>query len=446
MIATLRSEITAGILQPGDFLPSELSLGEQYDLSKNTIRKGLDVLYTEGYIEKIPRIGNRVVVPKDVEGVTIQFGYYSSMEKENNLAELINAFQKRYPHIHVNLVRTHRVPEHYLSQLLSDNLDVIAINLFDFNYLKASLPDIELFEPLEEDEDTYPFLKSPFAIDGALYAQPLVFSPVILCYNKEHFQESNMSEPDSSWTWDDVREAGKRLANPPHRYGLYFHIPSENRWPLFLLQHNARFQKDEKEVFHLRDDQKIKDGLRTGMKIIGDKEMFPSFYSENDYDVQALFASGKVSMVICTYDFINAFRDIGFAYDIAPVPHCGDPKTLTVIIGLGIRRMSQNKQAAKLFVDYMKSYEAQLLIRCQTLSIPAAKLAAEWVGEEPIANRPRRYHMYREIIPTFHFFSELGIPPDKIPAIRNELIFYWSQLNDLDSVLKRIEEKLNEKD
>ncbi|MGO4498344.1 GntR family transcriptional regulator [Paenibacillus sp. 2RAB27] len=38
MVASLSHNIVTGKLQPGEYLPSELMLAEQYSLSKNSIR------------------------------------------------------------------------------------------------------------------------------------------------------------------------------------------------------------------------------------------------------------------------------------------------------------------------------------------------------------------------------------------------------------------------
>src|SRR5690606_19663970 len=94
----------------------------------------------------------------------------------------------------------------------------------------------------ERREDTYPFLNSLFE-DGrsdGLYAQPFAFSPVILCYNKEHFTEKGVFEPDSSWTWHDFWEQVGKLPSE-NRFGFFFNLASLNRWILFFLQNGAEF-------------------------------------------------------------------------------------------------------------------------------------------------------------------------------------------------------------
>ena len=47
---TLKNDILSGIYQPGDKIPSENQLVQEYDLSRHTVRKALSILEEEGYI------------------------------------------------------------------------------------------------------------------------------------------------------------------------------------------------------------------------------------------------------------------------------------------------------------------------------------------------------------------------------------------------------------
>jgi DNA-binding GntR family transcriptional regulator len=51
----LRGQIESGELQPGDRIPSVLSLAQQYDLAAGTVRKALAQLQREGLVES--RVG-----------------------------------------------------------------------------------------------------------------------------------------------------------------------------------------------------------------------------------------------------------------------------------------------------------------------------------------------------------------------------------------------------
>ncbi|MEU8832365.1 GntR family transcriptional regulator [Streptomyces sp900116325] len=61
---TLRTEIRAGQLNPGDRLPSETALAERFKVSVPTIRQALGVIQGEGLVEKRHGTGNFVRRPR----------------------------------------------------------------------------------------------------------------------------------------------------------------------------------------------------------------------------------------------------------------------------------------------------------------------------------------------------------------------------------------------
>ncbi|QHE85739.1 GntR family transcriptional regulator [Hydrogenophaga sp. BPS33] len=59
----LLQRITSGELPPGSLLPTEQSLGEQFRVSRITVRGALRELELQGLIDRRPGIGSRVQVP-----------------------------------------------------------------------------------------------------------------------------------------------------------------------------------------------------------------------------------------------------------------------------------------------------------------------------------------------------------------------------------------------
>jgi len=63
IVNDIKGKIEKGILKPGDLLPSENELSEQFDVSRTTLRKSLALLVNEKYIYTIPGKGNYVCEP-----------------------------------------------------------------------------------------------------------------------------------------------------------------------------------------------------------------------------------------------------------------------------------------------------------------------------------------------------------------------------------------------
>ncbi len=445
MICSIRDDIISGRHGTGDYLPSEYDLGKKFQLSNKSVRKGLDVLVNEGLIEKIPKVGNLVAWPSSDQSIIVRLGYHRSTSNEIALPLLLSEFRKKYPHI---LVQPVEIPKENIYQSINEYinagmLDVVSFNQFTFRELVEN-DRVELLQPCQPNEGLYPFVSKAFDHGSQQFVQPIAFSPVLLCYNRDHFAEAGISEPDSSWTWKDLLQHAERLAIEKERFGFYFHLFSTNRWPLFLLQNGSVFSRNA-EGHYMISDTGLIESLDVCGAILDAPNVFPTMLSASDADAEELFLAGKVSMILTSYFALNDLKNASFPYDVAPVPHLHDFKTLLIVIGFGISRKSQVKEAARQLVDFLQSPASQLTIRQKTLSLPALKSAAEWSGKELI-QRPSRFNMYREIIPTYRLFTDLQLSTGQLTGMFREVKQYWSKLHDKHTLYQRLENMLNNTD
>lgn len=440
LVHTLREEIVSGRRMPGEFLPSEREFSKMYQLSNLTVRKGLELLVAEGLIDKIPRVGNKVIAPARASGpIQLNFGYYTSIPRETGIEKLLAQFQEQHPDIDVQAVPFSNESPNIVKQYLNNGMfDLITLNN---NHFKAYAENgwTDAFEPLHADAEIYEFLTRLFTDDGQLYVQPFIFSPVILCYNRQHFLENRVLEPDGGWSWDRMFDIASQLAIPNERLGFYYHFLSANRWAVFLLQRGGAFEKDENGRIRLRDTSMM-EAFRFCREV---QEHFP-ILSENiaNGDVERLFVQGKVSAMMTSYTHLNFMLDKPIQFDISPVPHFGLPTTLLMTIGLAVNRNSRHKEAAMKLASFLTSETAQLSIRQHTYSIPALKPAAEWVGEEKMF-RPSRFSLFREIVSSFRPFTDLGIGDKQFKAIEREVKLYWAGLESEESFCSRLEQLLS---
>lgn len=437
MVAGLRDEIVGGILSVGSFLPSEVELGKRYQLSKNSVRKGLDMLVAEKLIEKVPCVGTRVCAPAVQGGVTIRLGCYSGVMEQTGLNRILSEFHVAFPHIRVQTVALPFVNYHesIMDCLHNGMLDAFTVNQNDFCHF-AENDNLDWLEPIDPPSGLYPFLHRAFVSEKRQYAVPFVFSPVVLCYNRDHFAAKNMREPDSSWTWSDFLTAAAQLSEGSGRFGFYFYLLSLNRWPVFLLQSGAKFRAERDGAVRIAGT-KLQEALALCRELI-DSGSFLSLFAEGTNDAEFLFSQEKVSMIMTTYFSLNYIQNKGFAFDISPLPYFEQPASLLSAIGLGINRKSEHKEAVRTLIDYLLDYPAQLSVRQNSHSIPSLIQAAEWSGQGSVKH-PSRYHMYREIIPTFKYVTDLHITPAELDMMNSELKMYWSKLEREDDVCRRLE-------
>jgi len=134
MVSTIRQQILKGDIKIGEYLPSELLLAEQFGLSKNSVRKGLEELVAEGLIVKKSRIGNMVVSTQPFDQIILRVGYYPTLIKDAQFQELIRKFEVENPNIKVQTIA---LPyDHYQQTVFdffhNDMIDVVTINFKDF--------------------------------------------------------------------------------------------------------------------------------------------------------------------------------------------------------------------------------------------------------------------------------------------------------------------------
>ncbi|TBL72636.1 extracellular solute-binding protein [Paenibacillus thalictri] len=427
MVQSLRRDIVSGKLPIGGFLPSESDLEGQFHLSNNSVRKGLDILVQEGLLEKIPRVGNRVLSPSPHATTVIKFGYHNTIGNQTEIADLIAKFHKLCPHIQVQPLE---LPENSYSHAIEEYLEAGLLDVVMFN--NNSFQDFVengstgLLEPVDIGADIPRFLQEPFIHNGRSLAYPFIYSPVILCYHRGHLQEKGVPEPDSSWSWDDLLRHVKQLAVKNERFGFYFHLQSRNRWPVFLLQSGLSLpvaaDSDRTGL-----EERLKTSLEMCRELLASSEDSPMALSEAD--AESLLQREKVSVMMTTYFFLNALKRSDLPFDVAPLPALYNSNTLLLVVGLAMNSKSSCKEAAGRFVQFLTSYETQLFIRQHTLNIPAHSRVAEWRGTEHL-NRPSRFSMYREIIPTYRSLSDLGVSNAKLRDIQREVMLYVSGLQD----------------
>lgn len=439
MVTSIRNNIITGTLEPDQYLPSEKQLAEQYGLSVQSVRKGLDLLVGEQLIVKIPKVGSKVVDPAEKGAVTIRLGYPPTLPDDADIHRLIAMFHREHPNIRVQAVPLGNSSyEQYKPYLDSGMLDVILINYSSYLQFaeNGGLGDLDV---LERQEELYPFLSDAFTENGQLRVQPFVFSPLVLCYNRAHFAQLGLQEPNSSWSWQRLIECAAALDIPNERVGFRCYFSTPNRAALLLMQRGKAFERSADGHLKLSGTPMM-EAIRYSRQFYENIPALPNSLMDWEAQKVHMFGQNKLSIVILSYFILNHLRECDLDYDIAPVPHFGDALTVLLVIGLAVNRHSKNKEAARKLVDFMVSAKAQLAIRQSTCSLPARVTAAEWSGPDtgPI-NRPSRFSLFREIIPSYRLFTNLNVRESEYRALFNELRLYWAGLEDEEALIRRVE-------
>lgn len=428
MVNTLRSEIVSGHYRFGDYLPSEKILAARFNLGNLSVRKGLEQLVEASLIEKIPRVGNRVCIERSARpSVTLTLSCSSVTVRNLELPRLLGEFHKQYPWIHV---------EYRIQSGPLEGDDVVTIDNFQFQRL-VEANEVQELAPLDVQPDIYPRLLEPFMLEGQLYLQPVVFSPVVLCYNKAHFRECGLNFPNGDWTWDDLVRSAERLSEVKGRSGFCFHVPDLNRWPLFLLQSGGAFEWNGSRLKSIRGTP-LMEGIRLCRSLIQNRKVFPLYWSQDNSDIGRMFADGKISMALTTYLGLNRWKLTGLDYDISPVPFMNTPRTLLLSLGIGVSAKTRYPEEARLLAGFFTSPIAQRFIQKHTLSIPSSCSLPVRVKEDAI-RRPERYPLFHVMMFSFRTHQALNVPTKVFSILFRQIKAYWADLIDEDELCARLE-------
>jgi multiple sugar transport system substrate-binding protein len=440
MVDWLRSEIRKGTYAEGSRLPSEKELAAKYGLSNNSIRKGLEQLVEDGLIEKIPRVGNRVKAGQAGRApVTLTLGCNIATMRNLELGVLLDDIHRRYPWITVQTKFHSGMPSD--EQGNARSFDLIMMDNFQFQRIIEE-GHADRLKALTVSDGFYPSLVKLFDFEHSCRMQPVIFSPIVLCYNKAHFRECGLEEPDGAWTWHDLMRYAERLSNGKGRYGFGIHVQDMNRWPIFLLQSGERFEWEGDRPKDVRGTRLL-DSLKVCKSIIHNRQASPLFLSENNNDTLQLFMEGKLSMVLNSYMGLNVWKHAELDYDVSPIPFIHEPRTLMICLGIGVSANTGHMEDAMLLVEYFGSARARNLIANHTLSIPALRSLPALSADSAI-RRPDRYSLYREILFSGRTHGDLNIPVTAFPRLFQPLKSYWADMIDEDELCDRIGKALTE--
>lgn len=464
---SLRDDIRQERLKIGDYIPSEVELAKRFHISKETVRRALDDLVAEGIIIKIRRVGNKVAgavnspaspaderisVPpapfsveadhfddtstlnnSDQETITLKLAYNPSLEQETNLSALISLFELHNPGIRIQLI-----PSPFPVELAQHGIaDVFTVSSWDHLKLRDQDPSLRLLAPPPVTESAARILESHFYNHkGQITAAPFVFSPIVLCYNRDHLETCGIEEPNDSWTWYTLLKHARKLSKELDIWGFAAHIQSLNRWPVFLLQNEFRF--------HISEESKVSENpimwesLRMARDLVQQQRSTVPLLTENDTDAERWFREGKASMIMTTYYGMNQFKHSNIRYGVAPLPSLRTSDTLMLVAGLAQSSATPYPEASRRLIQFLCGDIAQRSVRRETLSLPAHPMALKLTADLQ-GNRPEVEVPMDQLWPYCKSYQDLNLKANVIDAIRVELKGFWSYIEDQWETGERLE-------
>ncbi|WP_372344478.1 extracellular solute-binding protein [Streptomyces sp. KL116D] len=290
---------------------------------------------------------------------TLTYGIWD-VAQAPGMQQIIKAFERENPDVSVEIQLT---PWNtYWTTLRTSMRGGTAPDVFWMNAVNIQLYAANgVLEPLGEhiERDRTPVGKHPkalvdiYAYDGEQYGLPKDFDTIGLWYNKELFDKAGVKYPDSSWTWDDLRDAARELTNPKARvYGITAEMDRQSKFYPTVFGAGGYVLRDGRSGFA---DERSIEGLRFWTDLV-DRGWSPPQSAMAEVRSRNLYLSEQTAM---NYD-LSAMAS--FMYGTPAIKDHGGVTVLpkgreraTVIHGLAnvISAKSRKKKAAWKFVDFM---------------------------------------------------------------------------------------------
>jgi multiple sugar transport system substrate-binding protein len=176
-------------------------------------------------------------------------------------------------------------------------------------------------DPSFEWDDFYPAERKAVTVGGKVVGAPSLQDDLALVYNKQLFADAGIPEPTADWTWDDFRDAAKRLTDAGEkRYGwAYIADGTEDtvwRFIAQLWQAGGDLLTPDGQHAAFNSPAGVKAGELLHQMAVEDKSVY---LDQGDGKYLQLFNSGKIGMLWTgPWDMSSINKDVKYGIQILP--------------------------------------------------------------------------------------------------------------------------------
>lgn len=314
---------------------------------------------------------------KNVGKTTIRFSTWDNAETLQFQEEMVEKYNNSQDKVHVEI---EGYGSNYDTKITAgigskDAPDV----MYMWNYPKYgdALENLDPYISKQGDDyknDFYEALWIYNQVGGKTLGIPVGYTTHVVYYNKSLFKEAGLSFPEGEWSFDELREAAKKISDPSKKiYGLGLPIkPDPYDFEMFAWSNGGAFadnegkydpiiaSKETTEPFQLFQDM-----IKEGSAISGDSMG------------EDAFKMGTVAMFINGAWSLQSLKDSDIDYGVALLPNFSDKKSVSIVSssGIAMSKDSKNKEAAWDFIKFWTN--AEMNIARLNYELPVLKSVAE---------------------------------------------------------------------
>jgi len=274
------------------------------------------------------------------------------------------------------------------------------------------------------------------------YAIPKDYDTIGLWYNKTMFDEAGVGYPTDSWTWDDMKEAAKKLTKADgSRYGVLAPLHSQEGYYNFVYQNGGTIvTKDKKSGY---DDPKTIEAMEYYFDLVREG-LSPVITADSERG--EAFQNGLVAMA-----FFGSWNLSGFAAndyiakncDVAVLPKSNDGGKASIFNGLGncIGANTKHPDESWKWIEYVSKESGQKKQAELGIAISAYNgTADEWTKAYSQFNVKAYLDMldYAQIRP---YTNQTSVWEDKAYEMLSDV---YSNGGDLENACKQVADMMND--
>lgn len=328
--------------------------------------------------------------PSQDEPITIKYAFWGSPDAIGVEAEIISAFEAKYPNIKVEPVVTgwgdyhtklltmiaggsapdvmrissQFLPDFVLSGGLMNVTEMAKANNYDLNaYYKEGLVDCSW--------------------DGQCYGLPWGTAPIYMLMNLEMFEEAGIELPSYDWTLEDFKRIVKdmtRGTGENKQYGFAMEI-QQDLYPMFpyIWANGGNILDESRKNFTLGNKEAYE-----AIQMMAD--LYQAGYMPQETlmtgtqtaSVPSWFINKKIAMFQGTAANVLTIQNSGVKFAVWPLPQ-GPSTTHTTVVksnATSISKTTKNAEAAWLFATFARGPEGEAIY------MKAKRVAPSLAGSE----------------------------------------------------------------
>jgi multiple sugar transport system substrate-binding protein len=309
------------------------------------------------------------------------WGTPAEIESFQRLVDRFNATRHPDHPVRLSHAEQYQYTERLMVQAAAGNLpDIVHLDRKDLPLFvrRGLLQDLNRMAHGDAAIDSGRFLPGLFrgcVIEGILYAVPHNYSTLVLYYNRDHFDAEGLAYPDSTWTWQTLVEASKRLVRRNAdgsfaRYGCLMQIA----FPVLPYQNGGSVLNAAMDSCVIGSPEAT-EAMQYAVDLSEKHHVSWNMLAQN-LQWDDLFAGGKLSMIANGRWAAASYARSVPAVDVAPLPRGKLRRGAATVHVMALSAHGTRKKEAWEFLKFLVSEEGQAMVNEAGANIPTLRSVA----------------------------------------------------------------------